>query len=47
MSKIVAVVVIDPDQASGGAPIFIVKDKEEQKEVAFTLEKYWIRQRMI
>jgi hypothetical protein len=39
MSKIVAVIVTDPNQVAGGAPIIIAKEEEEKKKVAFTLEK--------
>lgn len=40
MAKIVAVVTInEKDVQSGGAPTFIVENKEEQQKIAFTLEK--------
>lgn len=39
MSKIVAVVVVDKERIDGGAPIFIAKDADEQKKLAFSLEK--------
>lgn len=39
MSKIVAVIAVDKEQIAGGAPIFIVRSREEQERVAFSLEK--------
>jgi len=39
MAKIVAVVTTNPDNISGGVPIFIAKNKEERGKVAFSLEK--------
>ena len=39
MARIVAVVVSDPSKAAGGVPIFIAKDTDEQKSLAFLLEK--------
>lgn len=39
MGKIVAIVTMDKNSVAGGAPIFIVSGPEEQKEVAFRLEK--------
>lgn len=39
MSKIVAIVVTNPSLVAGGAPIFITREKEEQQQVAFSLEK--------
>lgn len=39
MTKVMAVVVTNPEQIAGGAPIFITKNAEEQQQVAFTLEK--------
>ncbi|KIL41530.1 hypothetical protein SD70_06575 [Gordoniibacillus kamchatkensis] len=39
MSKIVAVITVDKEQIAGGAPIFIVRSREEQEQVAFALEK--------
>lgn len=38
-TSIVAVITTSPDKVSGGAPIFIVPDAEEQQKVAFLLEK--------
>jgi len=39
MAKIVAIVVRDKNQVDGGAPIFITHSIEEQKKIAFSLEK--------
>ncbi len=39
MAKIVAVVSINPDNISGGVPVFIASDEEEREKVAFSLEK--------
>jgi hypothetical protein len=40
MARIVAVVVTDSSKAAGGgAPILIAKDTDEQKSMAFLLEK--------
>ena len=39
MSKIMAIIANDPGQAAGGAPIFIARDEQEQKRLAFALEK--------
>lgn len=39
MGKIVAIIAVDPDTVAGGAPIFIAPDTEEQKKLAFRLEK--------
>lgn len=39
MSHIAAIVVIDPNQVAGGAPIFIAKDKQDLQQLAFSLEK--------
>ncbi|MFC0214875.1 hypothetical protein ACFFK0_20925 [Paenibacillus chartarius] len=39
MSKILAVVAVNKEQIAGGAPIFIVGSREEQEQVAFSLEK--------
>lgn len=39
MGRIVAIITLNPDKVSGGAPIFIAEGAEEQKKVAFRLEK--------
>lgn len=39
MSRIVAIVAVNAQRVDGGAPIFIAKDDEEQRKIAFTLEK--------
>jgi hypothetical protein len=39
MSKIIAVIAVDKDQIAGGAPIFIASTREEQEQIAFSLEK--------
>lgn len=39
MPRIVAVVSTNPDNISGGVPIFIAGSEKERGEVAFTLEK--------
>lgn len=39
VKKVVAVVTVDKELTSGGAPIFIVEGKEQQQEVGFSLEK--------
>jgi hypothetical protein len=39
MGKIMAIVTADKEQVAGGAPIFIVRNEEEQQKVAFLLEK--------
>ena len=39
MAKIVAVVSTNPDNISGGVPVFIAKNEEERGKVAFSLEK--------
>ncbi|HLR67352.1 capping complex subunit for YIEGIA [Virgibacillus alimentarius] len=39
MAEIVAVVTLNPDQISGGVPIFVAENKEEREKVAFSLEK--------
>ncbi|CCQ98501.1 conserved hypothetical protein [[Clostridium] ultunense Esp] len=38
-ASIKAIVTLSRDQVAGGAPIFIVKDKEELQRTAFLLEK--------
>ncbi|MBE3554417.1 MAG: hypothetical protein IMW85_05385 [Thermicanus sp.] len=38
-AAIKAIVTLSGDQVAGGAPIFIVKDKEELQRTAFLLEK--------
>lgn len=39
MGKILAVITMNRDAVAGGAPIFIASGPEEQKQVAFRLEK--------
>lgn len=39
MAKIVAIVVQSASKAAGGSPIFIAANDEEQRRLAFTLEK--------
>jgi hypothetical protein len=39
MSKIVAVITVDKEKMAGGAPIFIASSREEQEQIAFSLEK--------
>lgn len=39
MGKIVAIVATNRESVAGGAPIFIVESPEEQKKIAFSLEK--------
>jgi len=39
MSKIEAIVVTNPELIGGGTPIFFTRDRAEQQQVAFTLEK--------
>lgn len=39
MTKIVAVVAIDPSKTGGGAPIFHVASEDELQTMAFRLEK--------
>lgn len=39
MGKIVAIIVTDANTVAGGAPIFIASSLEEQKGIAFRLEK--------
>jgi len=38
-ANIAAVVALQSEQVAGGAPIFVTKSKEEQQQIAFTLEK--------
>ena len=39
MGKIMAVITSNREAVAGGAPIFITSGQEEQKELAFRLEK--------
>jgi nitrate reductase NapAB chaperone NapD len=39
MGRIVAIIVTDAATVAGGAPIFIASGPEEQKSIAFRLEK--------
>ncbi|WP_188455069.1 capping complex subunit for YIEGIA [Virgibacillus oceani] len=39
MSRIVAIVSLNPSLVTGGVAIFIAKNEEEQKQIAFSLEK--------
>jgi hypothetical protein len=39
MGRIVAIITTEAEAVSGGAPIFIVSGLEEQKKIAFRLEK--------
>lgn len=39
MGRIVAVITADKETVAGGAPIFIARTKEEQEQIAFSLEK--------
>ncbi len=39
MSRIVAAVVLDSQQVTGGIPIFLADNAEEQLKITFTLEK--------
>jgi nitrate reductase NapAB chaperone NapD len=39
MGKILAVITMNRESVAGGAPIFIAAEPEEQKRIAFRLEK--------
>jgi hypothetical protein len=39
MAKIVALVTLKPEEAAGGAPIFIVRDRVQLENTAHLLEK--------
>lgn len=39
MGRIVAIITTNAETVAGGAPIFIVSSPEEQKSIAFRLEK--------
>lgn len=38
-SQILAVITMDKENIAGGAPIFVVSDKEQMQHTAFALEK--------
>ncbi len=38
-AKIAAIIALQANNVGGGAPIFVAETKEQQQQVAFTLEK--------
>lgn len=38
-AKIAAIIALQANNVGGGAPIFVAESKEQQQQVAFTLEK--------